>query len=362
MNKFLRKFQKLPQIKKTTAFIKTNKKRVIIFIVIAIIAIYVIKKVTSLPKGLETTTVEKKDLTEEVSANGSVKAKSYADLKFNSPSKVSWVGVKEGDHVWRGQAVASLDAVVLNTVYEQAKADYRNYQATAEKVLDDVKDHDKDETFTQKAERTTAEVNRDKAYDAMIAAQHNLANAALISPITGTVIDTNDLVAGLNLTGADLESKFIRVVDLPSIYFSADIDEVDFGKVKLDQEAKVTFDAYPNEVCLGKVNSIDNEGKKTSGGVVIITAEVALNDCNLDLVLDLNGQANIVISKLQEVISIPKKYLVNQNGKDYVWLMTGETPRKRKLVAVETGASSSTSIEIKSGISEGDTIIYIPSK
>ncbi|KKR55647.1 MAG: Efflux transporter, RND family, MFP subunit [Candidatus Woesebacteria bacterium GW2011_GWF1_40_24] len=138
------------------------------------------------PSGISVV-VQKGPVVEELVLSGQVKAVRHAILYFPTSGKISWVGVKEGDKVNRGQGLVSLDKTILNSAYQQALNTYRNYQASAENVLDSVKDHSGDETYSQKAVRTSAEVARDNAYDAVTASLYNLRNATIAAPFSGVV-------------------------------------------------------------------------------------------------------------------------------------------------------------------------------
>ena len=172
----------------------------------------------------DTAVVQKGTVKEELILTGAVKAEKHAMLSFPSSGKISWVGVTEGQKVNRGQGLVSLDKTVLNTVYQQSLNNYRNYQAAAENAVDSVKDHPKDESFAQKATRTSAEVARDNAYDAMIAAKYNLDNATLLSPFAGIVSSLSFANPGINISLAD---TVVEVVDPSSLYFEVDAELFD---------------------------------------------------------------------------------------------------------------------------------------
>src|SRR3989337_139404 len=73
-----------------------------------------------LPKNQNATltaTASKNDITKIVSVTGDVAADLTVDLKFQSGEALSWVGVKEGDYVVRGQAIASLDRSKLQASF-----------------------------------------------------------------------------------------------------------------------------------------------------------------------------------------------------------------------------------------------------
>lgn len=338
-----------------------HRRRVIGGICALLILFLIYKIATREPSGIITSRVYRKNLVSSFSSNGKIKAKNEVNLKFYSPGKVSWLGVKTGDKVKKGQAVASLDKTILSTAYQQAQNNLRNSVASADSILDSVQGRDTDETFAMRATRTNAEVGRDNAYENILAARSNLSNATLVSPINGSIVDTNNITVGINLSGSDLDSKFIRIVDFESMYFEANVDEIDFSKVKMNQDVDISVDAYPGVGCTGHVNIIGDDGQETSGGVVTIPVEISLDDCNINFVTKLNGTANFVTDMLENVLVVPKKYIVNKNDRDYVWKQKGNSPKDRLLVTVTLGVTSSTEVEVKDGLSEGDVVVFIPS-
>ncbi len=317
------------------------------------------KLVTKQPEGITTAQVVRKTLVETVSANGQVKAHKAVDLKFNLPSKVVWVGVKEGDEVRAWQGVAALDQRQLQKDLETALSQYMAARWDFDTMhLDTYKDQIITDVI--KRELDKSQFNMDRSVLNVEIKDIVLKEAVLVSPIKGTVVDTNDLVAGENLTAGDLGSRFIRVVDWGSLYFGTDVDEVDYKKVKMGQEAEVTLDAFPGESCSGKVVLIGKEGKETTGGVVTIPVEVELQNCDWDLALGLNGEANLVLGKTENALVIPKKYLVNKDGQEMVWVQTGQSERQRRMQAVQVGKTTSTEAEVVEGLTEGQTLVYVP--
>ena len=110
----------------------SSKKRIAAIVFVIAISFFAYSRLTAEPEGLETYVVRRWTLSTGLTANGEVKADSVVDLKFYSPGKVSWLGVKKGDWVNVGQAVAKLDTVMLNATYQQAQNSYRDAQANVE--------------------------------------------------------------------------------------------------------------------------------------------------------------------------------------------------------------------------------------
>jgi len=300
--------------------------------------------------------VTKGDLLETLSTTGRVQADQYANLTFQTGGRLSWVNVKKGDKVKKGQAIAGLDTVILNAAYQQSVNNYRNYQAAAESALDSVKDHTGDETFAQKATRTAAEVARDNAYDAMNAALQNLRYATIYSPFNGIVAEASPGFAGANVTPAT--STYI-VVNPETTYFESEISETDLPKVKAGQKVIIRLDAYPEEEIMGVVGNI---------GIVAFTSTTGGNAYSLRIELPPNkefkykvgmeGDVDIVLETISGVLKVPTTALVNEDDVNYVWVyMDGKIAKK----SVDIGGNSNEETQIKSGVSDGDTIISEPS-
>lgn len=301
--------------------------------------------------------VTRGDLLETISTTGRVKADQYANLTFPTGGKLAWINVKKGDMVKKGQAIAGLDTVVLNAAYQQAMNNYRNYQAAADSTLDSLKNHSGDETFAQKATRTAAEVARDNAYDAMMAAAQNLKFANIYSPFDGVVAEANPTFPGAFVT-ATSPANYI-VVNPKTTYFESEISETDLPKVKIGQKVKIKLDAYPDEEINGEINNI---------GVLAFTSSTGGNAYSLRINLPENiefkykvgmeGDVSIILETITGVLKVPTTALVNEEEKNYVWVYASGKVNKKEVVI---GGNSNEETEIKSGISENETVISEPS-
>lgn len=298
-------------------------------------------------KEPETIKVTRGEIVEAVSTSGKVLASQMANLTFQTSGKLAWVGVKEGDRVRAGQGIAGLDAIILNTTYQQALNNYRNYQATAENVLDQVKNHSGDETFAQKATRTAAEVARDNARDTMIAAKHTLDLATISSPFGGIIDSANPSFPGVNVTPATVSYV---VVNPTTLFFEAEIDETDLPKVKTGQEVGINLDAYSDETFTGKITFIGFIATTSETGGNAYKVKISLPK-NLDLKfrVGMEGDAEIILRVTKDVLKVPTSSVINEGDKNYV--MKGD-----EKVEVTLGTESQDEVEVKSGLNENDTI------
>lgn len=300
---------------------------------------------------IELVSVTRQDIKTVVSASGILAGKEIVNLKFKSSDKLAYLRIKTGDSVKRGQVMAELDTQDLSITLQQAQNTLRDKQATAEKILDDVKNHDKDETFAQKATRTTAEVARDNAYDAVRAAQRAFQDAILVAPISGIVTNQADLVPGQFVGSGDL---IAQVTNFSEKFFAADVDEADIANIKTGQKAEITLNSYGDKIFAGKVLEILPQTKTVTSGATTVTVKIKITDSQIEPIYGLNGQASIIISEAVNVLAIPQEALIDES---YV-LIKNPQGIIRKQVA--TGIRSDTDVEITSGISEGDQIVKNP--
>lgn len=299
---------------------------------------------------LQTQRVERRNLQTTVSASGTLQGKESATLKFRSSGILSYLKVKEGDLVKKNQLIASLDSRDLSIALQQAKNTLRDKEAVLDKTLNDVKDHDKDETLTQRQTRTTAEVAKDNAYEAVRDAELAFRNARIVSPISGVVVQS-PLIAGQTVSATDIVAQ---VVDKSQIYFDAEVDEADIGKVSLGQLAKVTLNTTGDKVFEGKVDKIIPVIKTTSGGATVVIVRINLGNPELTFVPGLNGQVEITTGEVKGVLSIPQDSLV---GKDQVYVLEGGQTHSQK---VSLGFEGDTEVEVKEGLKEGEMVVTNP--
>ncbi|HUC94450.1 MAG TPA: efflux RND transporter periplasmic adaptor subunit [Candidatus Saccharimonadales bacterium] len=325
----------------------------IIFVTLLVIAWRIIASANKTTK-VQVTQVTRGELIESVSTSGYVKADQYSQLTFPSGGLIKWVGVKVGQKVAKGQAVAQLDTISLNAIYEQALNNRRNTQANVDNIHDQLKNNDSDETFAQKATRTAAEVANDSAWDALQAAADNLRNASLYAPFAGVIDTAVPSSAGVQvLPGAANYTE----VNPSSVYFDADVDETDLPRVAVSQIVNITLNAYPDATFTGVVTNIGMVAFTSSTGGNAYHTRISLPD-NTDtrFKIGMGGDVDIIYDKIENTLKVPVSAVVTDSS-DYVWIVDSG---KAKKIQVQTGGENNDEIEIKSGLSEGQTIISQP--
>ncbi len=341
----------MKHFKKLVLFVKRLPKKVLIpAILILLIAGWFFFLRPSKAEVVKTESVKRETIQSTISASGVLTGRDSATLKFKSAGRLSSLNVHAGDTIKKGQVIGSLDVRDLSISLQQAQNTLRARQAIVDKIHDDLKDHQADETYTQRSTRTQAEVDADNAYEAVKAAQRAFQDAVLTAPIGGVVTQVN-VTAGQNVSPADV---IAQIVDTSEAYFDAEVDEADIGGISLGQKANVTLNAYSDRNFTGTVAKILPQTKTSSTGATIITVKINLGQPGIILVNGLNGQASIITSEVSNALGVPQDAVREDNS---VLIKEGRNYVAKK---VETGLKSDLDVEIKTGLEENQEIVTNP--
>lgn len=334
-----------------------GKGRAAVVIVLLIIGLLIYNNYRSRNSvAVELAVAEKQELTDSFNASGEVSAEQRSDINFLTSGEVSQLNVKEGSMIEKGDIIARLNTTNLYQAYLQAEANLRKAEATLDRVYDDVQDSEDDESFSEREARTTAEAAKDVAYRSFVQASENLSNATLRAPASGLVAFVSEgLAPGFYATPATAE---IIIVDPSTAIFEADVNEVSISNIYLGQRALITLDAYDGEEFEGEVTHIGVTAVTTSTGGTAYPVEVSFpGKIGLKFKLGMNGDAEFVLEKKEDVVVIPITAVVEEDEGEFVWISDNGIARK---VKVETGLSSINDIEITKGINEGQTVVVRP--
>lgn len=300
---------------------------------------------------VKTETIKRGELKEELVLSGAVDAANHAKLGFETSGKIVYVGVKEGEKVKKGRLISKLDTTILNSTYQTALSNLRKYEATVQNIHDQVKDHSGDETYAQKDTRTTAEVNKDNAYEAVIQAKRSLDGASLYAPFAGYVTYLAHPFTGVYTSLAAVEAE---IIDPTTMYFDVVADQTEVTKLKVGQDVEIVLDPFEETNFNGKIANISFVPKSGETGSVY-AVKVDFNGTNLEnsqIKISMSGDAKFVTSKKENILYVPQIYVKQDKSGKYIKL---DAAGKNK-VYVETGIESEDNIEITGNISEGTTI------
>ena len=367
-----------------------NKKKIIL-IAVAVVAVAGISirlfggstakhKVT-----YETATVIKGEISESITATGTIEPVTEVEVGTQVSGIIDKIYADYNSVVTKGQLIAEMDRVTLQSevasqraAYNGAKAEYeyqrKNYERNRglhEKQLISDTDYEQSVYNYEKAKSSY-----ESSQASLAKAERNLSYATITSPIDGVVINRAVEEGQTVASGFETPTLFTIAADLTQMQVVADVDEADIGGVEEGQRVSFTVDAYPNDTFEGTVTQIRlGEDSSTSSGSstssTVVTYEVVISAPNPDLKLKPRLTANVTIYTLdrKDVLSVParalrftpERPLIGENDivKDCesphkLWTREGNTFTAHP---VTVGISNGINTEIISGINEGATIV-----
>jgi len=290
-----------------------------VVVAIALVAVFVVKQQSGYTKVL-TAKIHKEDLATVVSGTGQIKPKTYVNLGATAMGRITHLYVKEGDHVKRGQLVATVENVAqeAQVVGQQAaisaaQTDIASYiaaektqQANVEHAQADLEQKKLDwqraqglykagimakQDFDAKKAaydlavaalaQAEAQVNQAKANTASAEGHLRTAQATLranqnalsltqaIAPFDGIVTNQpvregETVVEGIQNTEG---STFMTIADMSVVTAEVKVDETDIVNIKNGQPADVTVDAIPGKVFKGHVTLVGDQALLRSTGI-----------------------------------------------------------------------------------------------
>ena len=152
-------------------------------------------------------------------------------------------------------------------------------------------------------------------------------------------------------------TQLATVTPVETMTITLSVDEMDIGALTLGMSAEVTFEALPNREFTATVTEISQFGVTGDGSSKFeVTLELP---CAGGMLPGMNAKVKIPLETIKDCLTIPVAALVEQGGKNLVY--TGFDEKNKTLldpVAVETGLSDGESVQILSGLTEGQAIWY----
>ncbi len=192
---------------------------------------------------------------------------------------VKWIGVKKGDTVTNGQVVVLLDDAEQRARVLEGEAQVANAQVAVEKAEIDYRRARElivlNIETKQLEDETRLRVASVKASLAQAEAGVQLARTYLDwtvirSPISGVVleklVDQGELVTPQSFGGGRGPSTaFLAVADPKDLQVEIDLNEADVAKVSLNQECRVSPEAYPDKTYRGYIAEMAPEANRQKG-------------------------------------------------------------------------------------------------
>jgi HlyD family secretion protein len=208
---------------------------------------------------------------------------------------------------------------------------------------------------------------------ALQSTQLDLDHTKIAAPVDGVVVSRNVDVGQTVAASLAAPTLFLIAQDLTKMQVDTNVSEADVGRVRVDQPATFTVDAYPGQVFTGAVTSI-RKAPINVANVITYDAVIGVANPDLKLFPGMTANVKIMVNQRLNVLKVPNAALryhpasepaVAAAGKTIrkgaapekaVWVMDADNKEQR--VVVTTGESDGAFTEVTQGsLKDGDRVI-----
>lgn len=322
-----------------------------------------------------------------VTANGYVVARTKASIAAKIAGRLAYLGVSEGSQVRANEIIARLDNADYQAAVTQAEANVAVARAT---VLEADSDRDQlrreaqrlRDVRTQNAQlvspqeldlaesraaqaeaRAGAAVARVAAADAALRfAQANLENTVIRAPFTGTVLrkeaEVGEVVAP-SVGGGLTRGAVVTMADLGTLEVEVDVNEAYIARIRHNQPARITLDAYPDTSFRGAVRQVVPTADRQRATVQV---KVAITDRDSRILPEMGARVDFLEPDTvpaggaapAPVLRVPAAAVREEGGESIVYLV-----RDGRLVrrVVGAGPVSGGMREVRRGLAGGELLL-----
>ena len=308
----------------------------------------------------ETGTVARRTLVEETTVRGAITARPNEDVKVSAlvPGRVTSVTVAEGDAVRQGQVVASIDRRPIEeqrrqaaAALEQANAQIENAKANLDRMT---------QLFTKgiaagkevedaKTQMATATAAREQATATLNTANLQLERTEVRAPIAGQVVKR--MVSVGEQVDGTAGQPIVQIANLDRVEMAANVPADYLSRVTLNQRALISTAALPGVEMMGAVIAIAPAvDPATNTGLV----RIGIANAERQLKVGMFAEARLQLAEHPNVLVVPPPALVKNEDGAFVYVVTGNVAQR---TPVMIGLETSSGVEVRSGVSEGQTVL-----
>jgi HlyD family secretion protein len=341
-------------------------------------------------------TVERSTIRSVISTNGKIEPVQNFEAHAPVSTTVRRVLVKEGDQVRKGQLLLQLDDADARSQAARAQAQMKAAQAgveavehggsheelltleaqlvkartdrdSAQRTLDafrrlqqkgaasmgEVKEAEntlqraqtdlnlleqKQKDRYSKPEVERVEAQKSEAQAAYAAAEDTLQKSNLVAPFDGVVYSL-PVRQGNYVQAGDL---VLQEANLSHVLVRAYVDEPDIGRLVAGQKVEIAWDAVPGRNWQGQVSTIPST-IKLRGARNVGETTCLVDNSDLKLLPNTNVTVTIITAQHDDVLTIPREALRQDENQPYVYQIVGHVLRRRD---VSVAASNLTRVEV----------------
>ncbi len=285
--------------------------------VLAAIAWWLIPRQLAPENRYVTAPLERGDITQTVSANGTLNPVRLVNVGSQVSGIVRKLYADFNDHVQAGQVLLELDPALIRAQLQQSEANVASATASLELAQ-------ANETRSRNlyAQNFVSRQGLDQAVQALKLAQAqllvaqaqaardriNLAYTVIRSPVTGVVVSREVDLGQTVAASLQAPTLFKIAQDLGKMQIDSSYAEADIGKISVGQPATFRVDAYPDRSFRGVVRQV-RLNPTMQQNVVTYNVVIAVDNPEKILMPGMTAYVGIAIARRENAVRVPNAAL-----------------------------------------------------
>ncbi len=260
------------------------------------------------------------------------------------------VYVKDGQKVYKGQLLATIDDGGLSSQVAQLKT-----QAQLAKTTFERQKRLWDQKIGSEIQYLQAKTNYEAIESNVKQMQSQLGKSSIRAPFSGIIDDVIKDQGTVVSPGPG--SEIFRIVNLSDMYIDVEVPETYLGSIKNGKEAKVYFPVLGDSV----KTTIRQTGNFINPGNRSFTVEIPVPNKNGNIKPNLSARVQLNDYTSENAILVPQSIVSeNAEGEQYVYKaeeLNDNNEAVAKKIIIATGKTQNGYVEVVSGIEDGNHII-----
>lgn len=337
---------------------------------------------TQTTTAIITQPVVRGDIENAVTAVGTLEALNSVDAGAQVSGQLKALHVEIGDKVEREQLLAEIDPATIENRMEINRAELANLQAQLQSrkaqlvfkqsniarqrnlvagnaAAQSALDQAVADLAAAEADVNAIEAQIRKQEATLAGDEVDLGYTKIYAPMAGTIV-ANPVKEGQTLNASQTAPTIVTVADLSTMTVRAEVSEADVSRLKVGMEAYFTLLGQPGKRFTGKLRQVQ-PSPTVENNVVLYNALFDVPNPDGELMISMSAQVFFVQAAARDVLVVPASAIGKSSEKagdkqqSQVTVVTSSGASEAR--TIETGIRNRVSVEVKSGLEEGDRVV-----
>ena len=312
-----------------------------------------------------------KDVQRTAVVTGKIIPRNEVNVKPQISGIISEIYKEAGQQVTEGEVIAKVKVIpemsslssaqsrlrLAELNLKQAQTNYDREKALFDKQLVSAEEYDqiRQALAQAKEEYAAAEESLEVVRDGVSKRNASSSSTLIRSTISGLILDVPVKVGNSVILSNTFNdgTTIATVANMNDLIFDGNVDETEVGRLSEGMPVVIKIGALQDYSFDATLEYISPKATQSNGANQFeIKAAVAVPSDAM-IRSGYSANAEIVLQKVEGVLTVPESAVVFEGDSTYVLLVDGKEYIKRNIV---TGLSDGVNIEVKSGITENDRV------